>query len=130
RRADRAESHRSRNTARPGRRIAGKERSREEHAAQVCSRTAETNAGTAKIFGEDVWNLSGETKARIGYVPQKADLYPWMKVKQMVNYIAAFYPTWNSLLLTTLLSRWELEEDDRIDKLSEGQRQKLSLFSP
>lgn len=86
-----------------------------------------TNAGTARLFGEDAWNLSGATKARIGYVAQKADLYPWMKVKQMVNYISAFYPTWNSLLATALLSRWELDEDDRIGKMSEGQRQKLSL---
>ena len=86
-----------------------------------------TDAGTAKLFGEDVWNLSGPAKARIGYVPQKPDLYPWMNVKQMVNYIAAFYPTWNTLRSTALLSQWELDEDDRIGKLSEGQRQKLSL---
>jgi len=86
-----------------------------------------TDTGTAKLFGENVWSLSGPTKARVGYVPQKADLYPWMKVKQMVNYIAAFYPTWNTLLSAGLLSQWELDEDDRIGKLSEGQRQKLSL---
>lgn len=86
-----------------------------------------TDAGTARLFGEDVWNLSGPTKARIGYVPQKSDLYPWMKVKQMIHYIAAFYPTWNTLLSTALLSRWELDPDDRIGTLSEGQRQKLSL---
>ncbi|HEY2380258.1 MAG TPA: ABC transporter ATP-binding protein [Terriglobia bacterium] len=87
-----------------------------------------TNTGTAKLFGEDVWNLSGPTKARIGYVPQKAELYPWMKVRQMMNYIAAFYPTWNTPLSTSLLSRWELDPDDNIGTLSEGQRQKLSLL--
>lgn len=87
-----------------------------------------TDGGTAKLFGEDVWNLSGAAKARIGYVPQKAELYPWMKVKQMVNYIAAFYPTWNTLLSTALLSRWELQDNERIGKMSEGQRQKLSLL--
>jgi ABC-2 type transport system ATP-binding protein len=86
-----------------------------------------TDAGTAKLFGEDARNLSGPTKARIGYVPQRADFYPWMKVKQMVNYIAAFYPTWNTLLSTSLLSQWGLDEDDRMGTLSEGQRQKLSL---
>src|SRR5579871_3929097 len=45
-----------------------------------------TDAGTAKLFGDDVRNLSGQAKARIGYVPQKAELYQWMKVKQMMNY--------------------------------------------
>lgn len=29
-------------------------------------------SGTSKVFGEDAWNLSGETKARIGYVPQES----------------------------------------------------------
>src|SRR5579862_9408113 len=47
-----------------------------------------TDTGAVRLFGEDVWNLSGPMKARIGYVPQKADLYQWLKVKQMINYIA------------------------------------------
>src|SRR5262245_54422765 len=49
-------------------------------------------SGTARLFGENPWDMSGETKARIGYVAQKVDLYDWMRVRHMIAYIAAFYP--------------------------------------
>ena len=86
-----------------------------------------TDSGSSRIFGEDSWDLSGETKARIGYVPQKLNFYIWMKVRQMIAYYAAFYPRWNSPLTTSLLSRWELDPEARVGKLSEGQVQKLGL---
>src|SRR5688572_27218821 len=43
-------------------------------------------SGKVTLFGEDPWTMSGETKARIGYVPQKVDLYDWMRVRQMIAY--------------------------------------------
>jgi ATPase subunit of ABC transporter with duplicated ATPase domains len=82
--------------------------------------------GQVRLFGEDPWTMSGETKARLGYVPQKVDLYDWMRVRQMIAYIAAFYPKWNHALTTSLVSQWELNPEDSIGKLSEGQRQKLA----
>jgi ABC-2 type transport system ATP-binding protein len=85
------------------------------------------DAGSATVFGENSWGLSGQSKSRIGYVPQKLDPYPWMKVRHMINYTAAFYPDWNHLLASELVRRWELELDDRVGKLSEGQVQKLGL---
>jgi ABC-2 type transport system ATP-binding protein len=85
-------------------------------------------SGQVRLFGEDPWTMSGETKARLGYVPQKVDLYDWMRVRQMIAYIAAFYPKWNHPLTTSLVSQWELNPEDSIGKLSEGQRQKLGLI--
>jgi len=49
--------------------------------------------GTATLNGDDAWNLSAETKARLGYVPQEVVSYPWMRVRQVIAYTAAFYPT-------------------------------------
>jgi ABC-2 type transport system ATP-binding protein len=48
--------------------------------------------GEARLLGEDSWNLSAEAKARTGYVPQVVNLYPWMKVRHLIEYTAAFYP--------------------------------------
>jgi ABC-2 type transport system ATP-binding protein len=86
------------------------------------------DAGSASLFGENAWNVSGKTKSRIGYVPQRVDLYPWMRVRHMINYTAAFYPGWNRSLSSELLKRWELNEDDVVGKLSEGQLHKLGLI--
>ena len=52
-------------------------------------------AGKARLLGEDAWTLSAEAKMRIGYVPQVINLYPWMKVRHLIDYTAAFYPNWN-----------------------------------
>ena len=85
------------------------------------------NKGTSKIFGEDSWDLSAQAKARIGYVPQKPNFYPWMSVMDVVDYIGAFYDTWDRDWTRELVKRWELPAYDRADALSPGQKQRLSM---
>ncbi len=85
------------------------------------------DSGTVRLFGEDSWNLSAESKGRLGYVPQTVQLYPWMKVDQVVRYVAAFYPHWDGAWSNELLDRWHLPRDHRIGPLSPGQMQKLGL---
>src|SRR5208337_5655662 len=45
-------------------------------------------AGAARLLGEDSWTLSAAAKACIGYVPQVVSLYPWMKVRHLLDYTA------------------------------------------
>ena len=85
------------------------------------------SSGTAHIFGEETGNLSAESKARLGYVPQEIRLYPWMKVKQIIDYTGSFYENWNEEWVGKLVERWDLPLDHRIGPLSTGQAQKLAL---
>lgn len=85
-------------------------------------------AGTITILGEDSRQLSGSAKARLAYVPQEVSLYPWMKVRQVVAYTAAFYPCWNSTLIERLIKDWEIDPDDKVGPLSTGQLQKLGIL--
>jgi ABC-2 type transport system ATP-binding protein len=71
--------------------------------------------------------LSAAAKERLGYVPQTVSLYPWMKVKHIIPYTAAFYPRWNHTLADDLVARWEVPLNDRIGTLSIGQLQKLAI---
>ncbi|QDU91702.1 putative ABC transporter ATP-binding protein YxlF [Pirellulimonas nuda] len=84
-------------------------------------------AGQARIFGDDAWDLSAETKARIGYVPQEVASYPWMRVRQVIAYHAAFYPGWNHKLVAELCDRWRLPLEERVGPLSVGQLQALGI---
>tara|TARA_R110002072_G_scaffold303121_1_gene494538 strand:+ start:61228 stop:62127 length:900 start_codon:yes stop_codon:yes gene_type:complete len=86
------------------------------------------SSGTARILGEDGWDLSAEAKAQLGYVAQEVSLYAWMRVRQIIEYTAAFYPTWNQDLAIDLARRWELPTEDRVGPLSQGQQQKLALI--
>ncbi len=84
--------------------------------------------GVAQLLGEDSWNLSAEAKARIGYVPQVINLYPWMKVRHLIDYTAAFYPNWNHDLVARLTKEWDIPREDRIGPLSVGQLQKVAIL--
>jgi ABC-2 type transport system ATP-binding protein len=85
-------------------------------------------SGQVSIFGQSAWALDAAVKARIGYVPQTAGLYAWMRIKQLIAYTAAFYPRWNQLLVDRLLIQWELAGDRRIGSLSMGTQQKLAII--
>ena len=86
------------------------------------------DAGTATLLGEDAWSLSAGAKARLGYVPQAVTLYPWMRVRQVVDYTAAFYPRWNMAFAWQLIRDWQLNADDRVANLSVGTLQKLAII--
>jgi ABC-2 type transport system ATP-binding protein len=85
------------------------------------------SSGKATILGEDLWHLSAEAKSQLGYVAQEVSLYAWMRVRQIIEYTAAFYPTWNDDLARELARRWELSTEDRVGPMSQGQQQKLAL---
>jgi ABC-2 type transport system ATP-binding protein len=91
----------------------------------------ETDAGAVTIFGEDVANLSEGARARIGYVPQKSDLFEWLTPRQMLDYFKALYPRWNDAKVDALLARWGFDSamcGKPISKLSGGEKQRLSII--
>ncbi len=86
-----------------------------------------STGGTATVLGDEAWHLSAHTKARLGYVPQEVVSYPWMRVRQVIAYTAAFYPTWNQPFVDELCRRWRLPLEDRVGPLSVGQLQTLGI---
>jgi len=88
----------------------------------------EPQAGTVKLFGQDVQQLDDATRARIGYVPQHSDLFEGFTPTQLLAYFRSFYPRWNEAKVEGLLSRWDIARDKPIRKLSGGQKQRLSII--
>ena len=86
------------------------------------------SSGQARVLGEEPWHLSASAKAQLGYVPQEVSLYSWMRVRQIIEYTAAFYPKWNHELTADLARRWQLPLEDRVGPMSQGQQQKLALI--
>ena len=83
--------------------------------------------GEITLGGDDYWDLSVETKSRLGYVPQEITMFGWMLARQMVGYTSAFYPRWDEALVEQLVELWDVPWDDRVGSLSAGQKQKLAL---
>ena len=91
----------------------------------------ETDGGSATLFGEPVAALSEAARARIGYVPQKAELFEWLTPVQMLDYFRALFPRWNDALVHGLLTRWGFDGEAKIrpiGRLSGGERQRLSII--
>jgi len=83
--------------------------------------------GQITLGGDDYWDLSVETKNRLGYVPQEIRLFGWMLARQMVDYTGAFYSCWDDSLVQQLVKQWDVPWDDRVGGLSTGQKQKIAL---
>ena len=87
----------------------------------------EPNAGAALLFGQSPAQLDDRNRARIGYVPQRSDLFEWLTADQLLAYFRSFYPRWNTAKVDGLMSRWDIARDKPISKLSGGQQQRLSI---
>lgn len=91
----------------------------------------EADAGSIHLFGQPLAALDDASRARIGYVPQKSDLFQWMTPLQMLDYFRALYPRWNAAKVDALLGRWGIDEAMRhkpIRRLSGGEQQRLSII--
>jgi ABC-2 type transport system ATP-binding protein len=88
---------------------------------------AQPQHGTVTILGEPAWNLSASAKEQIGYVPQTPQLYPWMKVRHILDYTGSFYRRWNHKLADELARAWAMPLAQRAGTLSVGEAQKLAI---
>lgn len=86
------------------------------------------DAGEISVYGESPRELTADTKARIGFVSQDVELYPWMTVAQTLDYIGSFYPLWNRHWVHETSAHWDLQSSQNVGKLSRGQRQKLGIL--
>jgi ABC-2 type transport system ATP-binding protein len=86
------------------------------------------SSGSAEIFGENSLTMSAAVKARIGFVPQQDELIPTLTGYRQIELTSCFYDQWDSKLIDRLAREWEVPLDRRVQKLSGGERQKLSTL--
>lgn len=86
------------------------------------------NAGQCITFGQNAKELTPNELGRIGYVHQEGELLEWMKVKQLIRYVRAYYPGWNRDLENEYIDDFDLPLTQRVGSLSPGQRQKLAIL--
>ncbi len=86
------------------------------------------NRGTCTTFGCEAGRLRPAQLGRIGYVHQEGELLEWMKVGQLIRYVSAYYPNWNSQLEEKYIADYDISTNARVGSLSPGQRQKLAIL--
>ena len=71
---------------------------------------------------------SFQTKAQVAYLPEVDHLYPWMSVREIIDFIAAFYQDWQPDRAAQLLEIMKLDPKQKVRTLSKGQRAQLKLL--
>ena len=85
-------------------------------------------SGSVKVFGLDPQRDEVAVKSRLAYVPDMVAFYPWMTVRDTLEYFASFRKHWNCDIENDLLNRFQLDADKKTTSLSKGQRTQLALI--
>jgi len=86
------------------------------------------NSGEARVFGLDPQKHEVAVKSRLAYVPDAVAFYPWMTVRDTLEYLASFRKHWNRDIETDLLKRFQLDPNQKTSHLSKGQKTQLALI--
>jgi len=85
--------------------------------------------GQVRVFGLDPAQAEVAVKGRLAYVPDQVVFYPWMSVRETLDYLASFRAHWNRNTEQELLERFRLDPAQRTDDLSKGQRTQVALIA-
>jgi len=87
------------------------------------------SSGGVKVFGLDPARDEVAVKSRLAYVPDHVAFYPWMTVRETLDYFASFRARWNPETERSLLDRFRLDPRQKTSHLSKGQRTQLALIT-
>src|SRR5262249_48594930 len=86
-------------------------------------------SGHVRVFGVDPTKDEVAVKRRLAYVPDQVAFYPWMTVRETLDYLASFRSHWNQATEQELLRRFRLDANQRTASLSKGQRTQVALIA-
>jgi ABC-2 type transport system ATP-binding protein len=88
------------------------------------------DSGEGRIFGEPIEDevASVRIRRKTGFVAEVKEFYPFLTVRQMIDFTRAFYPQWRSDWEERCLRDYQLPVERKTGKLSKGMRSKLALL--
>ena len=85
-------------------------------------------AGSVKLFDQEAWDCTNIVRQKIGYVPQQFSDLQWLTTSEAIELVSSFYEQWDMQLINQYLHEWSVPLDQKIEKLSHGQRQKVGIL--
>ncbi len=83
--------------------------------------------GRVRVLGHDALLLPPPMRGRVAYVGEGHPLPSWMRVRDVIAFQAATFPTFDRELCRRWLTRFQLPEKRRVFQLSRGMRAQLAL---
>jgi ABC-2 type transport system ATP-binding protein len=86
------------------------------------------HSGTVRVFDRDPVDDPVGVLSKIGYLSEENDLPPWMRVRELLRFVRAFYPGWDDAYAEELRARFALDLSARVKELSRGQKARTGLL--
>lgn len=86
-------------------------------------------AGAIRVLGQPMPERAPQVLARVGYVPEAPHFDPILTIREILDYQAAFYPTWDEGWAVELLTQFELDAARPFGRLSKGQKAKTLMLA-
>lgn len=87
----------------------------------------EPGEGSIRVLGLDPQVDPIKLRDQVGYLAEDQVMYGWMRVEELVRFVAPFYTTWDHDLARRYLEEFELPLRTKVKQLSKGQNVRLGL---
>src|SRR5688500_13652202 len=71
-------------------------------------------SGTVRVFDLDPAAQPVRVLSQIGYLSEEPDLPGWMRVRELLRYVQAFYPSWDEKYAESLREQFGLDPNLRV----------------
>ena len=85
------------------------------------------DSGKVTVFGKDFTANEVELKQDIGFMFGGADYYPKRRISNITDVVKRFYKNWDDSVYEGYIKRFGLDENKKIEELSDGMKVKYSL---
>lgn len=85
------------------------------------------DAGSIRLFGEDIRSHGPRLRARVGFVQESPLLPGHLRLPELGRFLAPFYPTWDEGCFRRMAALVEVPLRTPFAKLSQGNRMKAAL---
>lgn len=87
----------------------------------------EPTLGTLSVLGLSPMKNDVAVKQVLGYIPERMQMYDWMTVDQVLEFVAGIYKNWSREAENQLADKFRLVRSQKVGALSRGNRALLSL---
>ncbi len=83
--------------------------------------------GAIRVLGLDPAREALALRAQVGYLAEDQTMYGWMRIEEILRFVAPFYPTWDHDLALRYVRDFDLPLKSKVKHLSKGQNVRLGL---
>lgn len=87
------------------------------------------DGGSIQVCGHDPARRPRVVRQRLGYVPDKPDVYDWMTPAELYRFLKPQYPTWNDDLVARTVASLRVPAQTPFGALSRGEGMKAMLVA-